>query len=155
MVLPALFAVYLTLLFPRRNSLFSNWRASRSSSHAFRPSMKPAGIALGARMAYLQDSRYIITGQLYTLYCFCIFPTQAIKHSKHISGSLYAYHVMCIPLPELGIEESVGETFSADANSLKNSVAPQLVKNQVSINQTGFLHLIGDDTADKVGRGVP
>ena len=52
-VLWSIYSFSLTLLFPRRYSLVSSCRASRRSSHAFRPSMKPAGIALGARMTYL------------------------------------------------------------------------------------------------------
>ena len=62
--------------------------------------------------------------------------------------SLYA------PLPELGIEESIGEALPADSDAFKNSVAPQLMKDQVSIHHTRPLQLIGDDAAHKVGCGV-
>ena len=68
--------------------------------------------------------------------------------------SKLSLHYACIPLPELSVEETVRETLSADANTLKDSVAPQLVKNQVSVHQAGLLQLVGDDAADKVGRGV-
>jgi hypothetical protein len=44
-----------------------------------------------------------------------------------------------VPLPELGIKESIGETLSADADTLENSVAPQLVKDQMSVHHPGFL----------------
>lgn len=39
-----------------------------------------------------------------------------------------------IPLPELLVEKSVGETLPADTDSLQHTVAPQLVEDKVGIN---------------------
>lgn len=55
-----------------------------------------------------------------------------------------------MPLPELLVEEPVWESLSADTDALQDTVAPQLVEHKVGINQTGPLHLVGNDTADKV-----
>ena len=55
-----------------------------------------------------------------------------------------------MPLPELVVEEAIGEPFAADPDALQNTVAPQLVENKMSVKGASFLHLIGDDAADKV-----
>ena len=40
------------------------------------------------------------------------------------------------PLLEVSIDDSAGEAFSADPNTLQHTVTPQLVDNQVVLHQT-------------------
>ena len=54
--------------------------------------------------------------------------------SEYLPGSsILQYSLVFSPLPELSIEEAVGESLAADADALQNSVAPQLVQHQVSV----------------------
>lgn len=54
---------------------------------------------------------------------------------KEISSQVWRY--MCLsPLSELLEDDAVGESLSADANPLKNSITPQLVQNQVRLQFT-------------------
>lgn len=55
-----------------------------------------------------------------------------------------------LPLPELVVEEAVGESFAADPDALQHTIAPQLVENKVGVDDASSLHLVGDDAADKV-----
>ena len=57
---------------------------------------------------------------------------------------------MYIPLPELLVEKPVRESLSADTDTLQHTVAAQLVQDQLSIDHTGTLHLVGDDATHKV-----
>ena len=61
---------------------------------------------------------------------------------------------VCIPLPELLEEHSVGEAFAADPDALQHSVAAQLMEDEMGVDVARLLQLVGDDAADKVGRGV-
>ena len=56
-----------------------------------------------------------------------------------------------LPLSELLVEKPVWESLSADTDALQDTVAPQLVEHEVGINETRPLHLIWNDTPDKVG----
>ena len=58
------------------------------------------------------------------------------------------------PLPELCIEETVGESLAADANSLQHSITPQLVQDEMGVDHSSPLQLVGDDATHKVGCGV-
>ena len=58
--------------------------------------------------------------------------------------------VMHIPLSELLEENSVGETLSADPDTLKDTIAPQLVEYQVGIDLAGSLVVVRNDTSDEV-----
>ena len=68
----------------------------------------------------------------------------AHKHETIVKTCAYT------PLPELLIQETVGEPFAADPDALKDTVAPQLVEHKVGVYHARALHLIGDDAADKV-----
>jgi len=60
-----------------------------------------------------------------------------------------------VPLPEFLVEESVGKSFAANANTFQNTIAAQLVQHQLSVNHTRTLHLIGDDATHKMRICVP
>lgn len=55
-----------------------------------------------------------------------------------------------LPHLEIGVDHSVGETFTANTDTFKHTVTGQLVHNQVSINHTRLLHLVGNDATDEV-----
>ena len=40
-----------------------------------------------------------------------------------------------IPLLEISIEDPAGETFSADSNTLQDTITPELVDNQVVLHK--------------------
>ncbi len=53
------------------------------------------------------------------------------------------------------IDETVGEPFATDSDALQHSVAPQLMHDKVSIDDSRAFQLVGNDAADKMGYGVP
>lgn len=57
-----------------------------------------------------------------------------------------------IPLFEFLEGDSVGETLSANTNSLKYTVTSQLMKDKIRVNYTCFLQFVGNDAADEVRR---
>ena len=59
-----------------------------------------------------------------------------------------------IPLPELLIHHAIGEPLAADPDPLQDAVAAQLVEDEVGVDETRPLHLVGDDAANEVGVGV-
>ena len=59
------------------------------------------------------------------------------------------------PLPELLVDESVGESLAADPDALQHTVTAQLVEHKVGVDQSRLLELVGNDAADEVGDGVP
>ena len=61
---------------------------------------------------------------------------------------------MNLPLPELVVEEAIGEPFAANPDALQYTVAPQLVQNQLGVDDASSFHLVGDYAADKVGVGA-
>lgn len=58
------------------------------------------------------------------------------------------------PLSEFSIEETIGESLSADTDALQYSIAPQLVEYKMCVYQSSFLQFIGNDAPHKVGCGV-
>ena len=52
---------------------------------------------------------------------------------------------------EVSVLESVGESLSADTDTLEHTVTSQLVQNQVWFNQGRGLALIGHDATDEMG----
>ena len=72
----------------------------------------------------------------------------------YTEGMSYHLDFTTIPLSELLVQHAVGEPLAADPDPLKDTVAAQLVEDQVGIDETRPLHLVGDDAAHKVGVGV-
>ena len=102
-------------------------------------------------MAYLYtkiEKRDVIWKETQAHNCAMLYPVASSCTREWFTLSLF------IPLPELCIEESVGEALPADSDTLEDTIAPQLVEHQVSIDHTGPLQFVGDDAADKVGCGV-
>lgn len=58
-------------------------------------------------------------------------------------------------MPELLVDESVWESLAADSDAFQDTVAPQLVEDEVCVYESRLLELVGDDAADKVWYGVP
>ena len=82
---------------------------------------------------------------------------------NHVFTSFFAIHepfwnnIGCeefISLSELLERDSVGETLSANSDSFQDTIATELVKDESSVDLTGFLLVIGNDTTDEVGIGV-
>uniref|UniRef100_A0A2M4DMR2 Uncharacterized protein n=1 Tax=Anopheles darlingi TaxID=43151 RepID=A0A2M4DMR2_ANODA len=51
---------------------------------------------------------------------------------------------------EVRVHHAVGESLTANTDTFKHTVTSQLVHDQVSINDTGRLHFVGNDTTDEV-----
>jgi len=49
------------------------------------------------------------------------------------------------------MESSVGETFTANTNTLKHTVTGQLIQHKRGINKTTLFLLVGDDATNEVG----
>lgn len=54
------------------------------------------------------------------------------------------------PLFELRVDNSAGESFTANSDTLKHTVTLELVKYKGGINHTGLFQLVGNDTTHKV-----
>jgi hypothetical protein len=59
-----------------------------------------------------------------------------------------------VALSELLERNPVGETLSANSDSLQDTVATELVQDKSGVDLTGLLLVIGNDASDKVGVGV-
>ena len=57
---------------------------------------------------------------------------------------------MCVPLSELLVDQSVGEPLTTDPDSLQHTIAPQLVENEVSVDDPWSFELVGDDATHKM-----
>ena len=55
---------------------------------------------------------------------------------------------------EVVVDHSVGETFTADTNTLKHTVASQLIQHESRVDDTGLFLLVGDDATNEVGVGL-
>jgi len=56
---------------------------------------------------------------------------------------------------EVGVDHTIGESFTANTDTFKYTVTSQLVHNQVTIDDTRLLELVRDDATDEMGlRGV-
>ncbi len=60
-----------------------------------------------------------------------------------------------LPLSELLVNEFVGKALAANSDALQNTVAAELVKDKVGVDESGLLQLVGDDAAHKVRHCVP
>lgn len=49
------------------------------------------------------------------------------------------------------MHRAIGKTFAANTNTLKHTVASELVENECSIDHATLLLLVGDDATDEVG----
>lgn len=54
------------------------------------------------------------------------------------------------PLFELRVDNSAGESFTTNSDTLKHTVTLELVKYKGGINHTGLFQLVGNDTTHKV-----
>lgn len=85
-------------------------------------------MAAGFRMRYLggrcPESLTFCTGQLFPQNLGS--PADSIPHQGHL-GSLCSLYP---PLPEVSIEDTVGEAFPTDADALQHAIAAQLVHDQ-------------------------
>ena len=54
-------------------------------------------------------------------------------------------------LHKIGMESSVGETFTANTNTLKHTVTGQLIQHESGIDETRLFLLVGDDATNEVG----
>jgi hypothetical protein len=61
---------------------------------------------------------------------------------------------MLIPLTEFLERYAVGEALSANTNTLKNTIASQLVKNKWCIYLASTFLVVGYDTSNKVRVGI-
>lgn len=55
-----------------------------------------------------------------------------------------------LPQLEVGVHHSVRETLTTDTDTFKYTVTGQLVHHQVSVDKTGLLQFVGNDTTDEV-----
>lgn len=62
------------------------------------------------------------------------------------------WNIMTRHLPqfEVGIIHSVGESFTANTDTLKYTVTGKLVHDQMGINDSGLFQFIGNDTTDEM-----
>ena len=59
-----------------------------------------------------------------------------------------------ISLDEVGVEGSVGESLTANTDTLEHTVTGQLVEDERGVDHSGLLLLVGDDATDEVGVGL-
>ena len=57
-------------------------------------------------------------------------------------------------LHKIGMESSVGETFTANTNTLKHTVTGQLIQHKRGIDETRLFLLVGNDATDEVRVGL-
>ena len=55
-----------------------------------------------------------------------------------------------LPLPEFLEENSVWKTLSANSDTFKDTIASQLVKNEVSVNLAGSFLVVWNDTTNEI-----
>ena len=80
-------------------------------------------------------------------------PTSNTHEEKR--NMVYNYHWrVYVPLPEILEQHPWGESFSADTDSLQHTITSELMQHEVTINQTGFLLLVGDDASHEMRGGV-
>lgn len=154
------------------------------SSDACLPSIKVRGIALGVRISYLETNVKMFVQEKWRwergrvtegdeMLLICWLKTYGAESYKST------------PLSELLEWDAVGETLSADTDSLQNTVTPQLVQNEVRCQFTSLrrhkagrrkvryfsmlssfvclvwswrshpLLMVGDNAPQEVGVGVP
>jgi len=58
-----------------------------------------------------------------------------------------------VTLEEFGVDDSVGETLTRDTDTFKDTIATELIQDDVSIDIVGSLSVVGDDATDEVRRG--
>jgi len=68
---------------------------------------------------------------------------------RRLAGNVVSEDV--VTLEESGVFETVRETHARDLDTLKHTVAAELIKDDVVINGTGLLLVVGDNAADEVG----
>ena len=54
-------------------------------------------------------------------------------------------------LHKVGVESSVGETFTANTDTLKHTVTGQLIQHESGVDETTLFLLVGDDATNEVG----
>ena len=59
-----------------------------------------------------------------------------------------------VALPELLERDPIGEALAADSDAFQDTIAPQLIQDQGSVDLASPLLVIGDDATDEVGVGV-
>ena len=55
-------------------------------------------------------------------------------------------------MPEICEQHTGGETFPTDTDSLQHTVTSQLMQDELAVDLSGFLVLIGDDATNEMGR---
>lgn len=93
-------------------------------SQACFPSMKPFGIALGVRISYLAAKGNEDKSRDWRASDFSVKP------------QLQSVSCRESPLSELLEDDAVGEPLSADADPLQDSIASQLIQDQVRLQFT-------------------
>ena len=53
-------------------------------------------------------------------------------------------------LHKIGVEGSVGETFTANTDTLKHTVTGQLIQHKSGVDETTLFLLVGDDATNEV-----
>jgi hypothetical protein len=66
-----------------------------------------------------------------------------------ISNSIHL-KLFILPKLEVRVDHPVGEALTANTDTLKYTVTSQLVHDKMRVNNTGLLHLVGDDATDEV-----
>lgn len=82
--------------------------------------------------------------------CFLIFHE---KKNSLINIQKYIKRRRLSPQFEVRIHHSVGETFTTDTNAFKYTVTSELMHDQMGVDHTRLLQLVGDDATDEVGLG--
>ena len=59
-----------------------------------------------------------------------------------------------LPLPEIVKQHPRGESFTTDTDSLQHTITSELMQHEVTINHTGRLRLVRNDTTHEMGGGV-
>ena len=58
-----------------------------------------------------------------------------------------------LPLPEILEQHTRWESFTADTDTFQDTITSQLMQDQLSVNCSWFLLLVGNDATDEMGRG--
>jgi hypothetical protein len=69
------------------------------------------------------------------------------------SGSGHVRGQEVVTLEEFGVDDSVGETLTRDTDTFEDTIATKLVQDDVSVDFSGALLVIGDDATDEVRVG--
>lgn len=106
------------------------------STQACLPSMKPLGMELGVRISYLSEKhkqpQTSVKREEYEKEIIKEFALE--KQFIHVKS--FTRWVPPIPLSELLEDDAVGESLSADTDSLQHTVTPELIQNQVRVQLT-------------------